>query len=585
MSEARHTAEHIDMPPPGVSSAAQEIQLGMKVEAAHGDLGERDVSKPRVRKIIRDRWGDIRQIVVAKGILFRKKLVVPVERVAHVAPPSANESGKVLVATKESEINSLMARGRETLAGGGSQAGKVLEKTEEVIPTVEGVRRKEARNSRGWRQGTEQPVADASETEHTEGVAGAEPQRTRFSLRMLGPGLLAGTAGNDSSAVTSYSVNGATNGHGQLWLLLLATPLYQAVQYACAKIGRVSQQGLATLLREQYGRRVAVPASALLLLANGALIAADLAAIGSGLQLVTGISWHWFVVPVALILWYLTVYQSFGMIKKVFIGMSLVFVAYLITGTLSGAHWGEVLKDTFVPQINLGFAGISSAVALLGATVSPYTMFWQVQGEKEEKRPGSPKTQFALASADIAAGTISGNLVAYFIIVCTSATLFTHHQQIRTAADAARALEPLAGPFATYLFAIGLIGAGLVAIPVLLASSSYAVAGTFGWPASLWTKPWQNEGFYLILTAALSVSLVVALRGFDPIELMFWANVLQGMLVPSLVVVILLLGNKRAVMKGYRFGKLINVALVLIALIMFAAVALLFYGILTGQAH
>ncbi|MGZ3636210.1 MAG: NRAMP family divalent metal transporter [Ktedonobacterales bacterium] len=559
----------------------------MKVEAAHGDLGERDVSKPTVRKVIRDRWGDIRKIVVAKGVLFRKKLVVPVERVSDVAPPSADEPGKVLVATKESEIKNLTARGRETLSEEASPAETLLEETEEVIPTVEGVRRNEARNSGdiSRRKGTEQPGADACETEYSEGAAGAEPQRLRFSLRMLGPGLLAGMAGNDSSAVTSYSVNGATNGYGQLWLLLLATPLYQSVQYACAKIGRVSQQGLATLLREQYGRRVAVPASVLLLLANGALIAADLAAIGSGLQLVTGISWHWFVVPVALILWYLTVYQSFGMIKKVFIGMSLAFVAYLITGIFSGANWGMVLKDTFIPQINLGFAGISSAVALLGATVSPYTMYWQVQGEKEEKRPGSHKTQFALASADIGAGTISGNLVAYFIIVCTSATLFTHHQQIRTAADAAGALEPLAGPFATYLFAIGLIGAGLVAIPVLLASSSYAVAGTFGWPASLWKKPWQNEGFYVILTAALSVSLVVALLGFDPIELMFWANVLQGVLAPSLVVLILLLGNKRAVMKGYRFGKLINVALVLIALIMFAAVALLFYGLLTGHAH
>ncbi|MGZ3716549.1 MAG: NRAMP family divalent metal transporter, partial [Ktedonobacterales bacterium] len=416
-------------------------------------------------------------------------------------------------------------------------------------------------------------------------VAGAHGQGARLSLRMLGPGLLGGMAGNDSAAVTSYSMNGATNGYGQLWLLLLATPLYQAVQYACAKIGRVNQRGLATLLHEQYGRSVAVLASLLLLVANGALIAADLAAIGSGLQLITGISWDWFVVPVALILWYLTVYQSFGMIKKVFIGMSLAFVAYLIAGIFSGANWGMALKDTFIPQINFGFAGISSAVALLGATVSPYTMYWQVQGEKEESRPGPPKTQFALASADIAAGTISGNLVAYFIIVCTSATLFTHHQQIQTAADAARALEPMAGPFATYLFAIGLIGAGLVAIPVLLASSSYAVAGTFGWPASLWKKPWQNEGFYLILTAALSVSLVVALLGFDPIQLMFWANVLQGVLAPSLVVLILLLGNKRTVMKSYRFGKLINVALGLMALIMFAAVALLFYGLLTGQAH
>lgn len=581
------------MLPTEASSEANTIEPGMEVEAAQGDLGERDVSKPKVRHVVRDGWGNVRKMVITKGVFFRKRLEIPVERVADVAAPSAstNEPGKVLVSTEENEIEDLKAQGAETLTANVSPVDDLddlIEEIQEDVPTVEGVRRNEVRknqDARRQRAVKKKPTPEAPENTHSSGAKESQSQQPRFSPRMLGPGLLAGMAGNDSSAVTSYSVNGATNGYGQLWLLLLATPLYQAVQYACAKIGRVSQRGLATLLREQYGRRVAVPASLLLLVANGALIAADLAAIGSGLQLITGIRWVWFVVPVALILWYLTVYQNFGVIKKVFLGMSLAFVAYLVTGVFSGANWGTVLKDTFIPQISLGFAGISSAVALLGATISPYTMYWQVQGEKEEQRPGPPKAQFALASADIAAGTISGNLVAYFIIICTSATLFTHHRQIQTAADAARALEPLVGPFATYLFAIGLIGAGLIAIPVLLASSSYAVAGTFGWPASLWKKPWQNEGFYLILTAALAVSLVVALLGFDPIQLMFWANVLQGVLAPSLIVLILLIGNKRAVMKEYRFGKRINAALVLMALIMFAATLLLFYGMLTGKTN
>src|SRR5439155_12362557 len=140
-----------------------------------------------------------------------------------------------------------------------------------------------------------------------------------------------------------------------------------------------------------------------------------------------------------------------------------------------------------------------------------------------------------LAATDVAIGVFSGNFVSYFIIICTSATLFTHHQNITTAADAARSLQPLLGPFAQYLFAIGLIGAGLIAIPVLLASTSYAVTGTFGWPAGLSKKPWQNEGFYLILTAALVVSLVVTLLRFNPIQLIFWANVLSGILAPVLV--------------------------------------------------
>jgi Mn2+/Fe2+ NRAMP family transporter len=211
-------------------------------------------------------------------------------------------------------------------------------------------------------------------------------------------------------------------------------------------------------------------------------------------------------------------------------------------------------------------------------------MFWQVQGEKEERRAGTTKQQLRQAAFDIGSGTISGNLVAYFIIVCTSATLFAHHQQISTAADAARALAPLVGPLAKYFFAIGLIGAGLVAIPVLLASTSYAVAGTFSWSASLWKKPWQNEGFYLILTVALVLSVALALLRINPIQLMFGANVLQGILSPIIVMFLLLVGNNRRVMGRFRLGLWTNIGLVLIALLMFAATLLLFYGLATGQS-
>jgi Mn2+/Fe2+ NRAMP family transporter len=149
----------------------------------------------------------------------------------------------------------------------------------------------------------------------------------------------------------------------------------------------------------------------LLIIANIALIAADLVAIGSGLELITGLVWFWFVVPVAIILWYLTVYRSFESIKKIFIVMSLAFVTYMITAVLSGANWQAVLYHTFVPQVSLGFASISSAVALLGATISPYTMFWQVQGEKEEARAGNTRQKVRGAALDIAIGVVSGNLV------------------------------------------------------------------------------------------------------------------------------------------------------------------------------
>ncbi|MGZ3630728.1 MAG: NRAMP family divalent metal transporter [Ktedonobacteraceae bacterium] len=261
----------------------------------------------------------------------------------------------------------------------------------------------------------------------------------------------------------------------------------------------------------------------------------------------------------------------------------MTFVAYIITAIFSHPNWGEILINTFVPHVNFSFISISSAVALLGATISPYNMFWQVQGEKEEQRAGSTRQKLRSAALDIAVGVISGNLIAYFIIISTASTLFVHHQSITTAIDAARSLEPLLGPIAKYLFAFGLIGAGLVAIPVLLASTSYAVAGTFGWPAGLSKKPWQNEGFYLILTGALVVSIVIALLRLDPIKLIFWANVLSGVLAPILVVYVIVIGNNHKIMQKHRLGLNTNIGLAATALVMITAAILLFYGLATGQ--
>lgn len=415
-----------------------------------------------------------------------------------------------------------------------------------------------------------------------EGKIYATRLRNTF-LGVIGPGLLSGTSGNDPSAVTAYAVDGANAGYAHLWLMLLTTPLYQAVQFACAKIGRITKKGLSQLLREHYGRPVAIGASLLLIITNVALIAADLAAIGSGFELITGLSWIWFVAPVALVLWYLTVYRDFESFKKIFLALSFVFVAYVLAAFFSHANWGAVLLRTFVPELKFDFTSISSAVALLGATISPYSMFWQTQGEIEEKRTGSLKEQVRAAGLDVGSGAIAGQVVAYFIIITTASTLFVHHQGINSAADAARSLEPLVGPLARYLFAIGLIGSGLVAVPVLLASTSYAVAGSLGWPSGLSKRPWQSEGFYLVLTAAAVVGLVITFLRVNPIQLIFWANVIAGVIAPLLVILILLLGNNRKIMKNQRLSLLNNVGLVLIALIMLVGAVLLFYGLATGQ--
>lgn len=563
------------------NESTDEIAEGMVVETTAGDLGEDDVSKPRVSEVVHDKRGHVKKLIVRKGLIFRKRIEVPVDRVREVDPADTKiPEGEVVIASSAKEVDALSAVGSEALPNVAPRPegdeDDPLAKVEETLPTVEGLRRRERqRNLRD---------DEGGETVPPEGQGNERPiGGLRGLLHTIGPGFLAGMAGNDSSAVTSYSVNGATNGYSQLWLMVISTPLYQSVQYACAKIGRISGKGLASLLRDNFGRKAALPAALILIVANAALIAADLTAIGTGMQLFTGVAWQWFAVPAAAFLWYITVYQNFGRIKRIFVALSLVFVAYLVTGIISGANWGSVLHATVVPQMSLSFAGISTAVALLGATVSPYTMFWQVQGEREQEREGRPAHQLRMAALDIGAGTISGNLIAYFIMVSTAATLYAHHQSIASAADAARALEPLLGPAAKYLFALGFIGAGIVAIPVLVASTSYVISEFLGWPASLWRKPWQSEGFYLILTGALLVSLGISLVGVDPIQLMFWANVLQGVLSPVMVVFVLLVGNSRKIMGRFRLSRWNNVGLALTALLMFTAAALLFYGLATGQ--
>lgn len=418
-------------------------------------------------------------------------------------------------------------------------------------------------------------------TEASGRLATATRSKLHQLLRLLGPGFLSGMAGNDATALTTYAIDGARAGYGHLWLMVLATPMYQAVQFSCAKIGRITQKGLSDILREHYGLWVALLATLVLVIANVALIAGDLVAIGSGLDLITGLPWVWFVIPVAALLWYLTVYHSFESIIKLFSILSLAFVTYLITALFSDPNWGVVLLRTFVPQVSFDFSSLSAAVALLGATISPYSMFWQAHGEKEQPRAGSLTRQVRGAALDVASGVISGNLVAYFVIVTTAATLFTHHQSINTAADAAQALEPLLGPFAKYLFAIGLIGAGFVAIPVLLASTSYAVAGAFGWPSGLSQKLWQCKEFYLILTGTLVVGVVVALLHFNPIQLIFYANVLVGVLAPMLVICVTMVGNNRTIMQNKPLGLVTNLFLVVTVVVLVVVDLLFFYGLLT----
>ena len=574
--------EHDQKSTKGQKPDLNEIQPGMEVEDTGHELGEGDISKPRVSNVIRDKQGQVKYVIIGKGLLFKKMVLVPANRIKEVRrePEDKKGPGEIVIETTLEDEKELKKRGLDILSD--IEKGDLLAEVQEAMPTAEGLEALEAESEQEESK-QPQPSEEAGEEEQEGPREHARHPRISQLMRDIGPGFLAGMSGNDATAITSYAINGATAGYGQLWLMLLTTPMYQAVIYSCSKIGRTTKVGLDAILRAYYSRWVAVLAALILIITNIGLIAGNLVAIGSAFELITGIYWVWFVIPAAFFLWYITVFSNFNLLKKIFIVMSAAFITYIITAFVSGADWKTVLIDSFVPQINFNFVSITAALALLGATISPYSMYWQMRAEVEEKRPGTMKQQFREASIDVASGTIGGNLVAYFVIITTASTLFVHHQSIQTAADAASSLGPLVGPFAKYLFATGLIGAALIAIPIMSASSAYAVADTFGWPAGLSDQPWQAEGFYIVLTASLLVGMAFALVRVDPIKLIFYANVFTGVLAPIMVIYLMAIGNSRKIMGEYKLGWLTNFFLAVTALVLVAGSVLFFYGLATGQ--
>ena len=323
-----------------VQEESQKVELGMIVEADQGDLGEEDITEAKVTDIVHDDKGNVESIVAQKGTFFKKQLEIPIERIQSVAKiTGGNETVSspktVIISANEEEIEALTAVGPEAFPPENLTSPKygdyLLDLAGEALPTDVGLRRHEkeagpGRDTKATETNILQDRLKKGEEESPNAAVATEDKENIFQV--LGPGLLSGMAGNDASAVVSYSLDGAQNGYGHLWLMLLSTPLLQAVQFACAKIGRVQQKGFAEIVREHYGREVAVPAALLLIVANIALIAADLVAISTGLELIIGLQWAWFAAPVAFILWYITVYQNFEAIKKIFLAMSMVFVAY-----------------------------------------------------------------------------------------------------------------------------------------------------------------------------------------------------------------------------------------------------------------
>jgi NRAMP (natural resistance-associated macrophage protein)-like metal ion transporter len=401
-------------------------------------------------------------------------------------------------------------------------------------------------------------------------------------LEMLGPGLITGASDDDPSGIGTYTSAGATFGFATLWTAIVTLPLMAVVQYICAKVGMVSGMGLAGVLREHYSRKILYPAVLALLIANTINAGTDIGAIAAALNLFIPLPITAMIVPVALIIVALQVWGSYKLIARIFKWLTLTLFAYIGAALLARPHWGEVIKATFIPQISFDGKYLLTLVAILGTTISPYLFFWEASQEVEEEvsmgrrtlaqRKGATYAELRRAAWDTNIGMFFCNIVFYFVILASAVTLHANGKtDIQSATDAAQALKPLAGPAAALLFSLGIIGAGLLAVPVLTGSSAYAVAETFGWTCSLDAKPRDAKQFYIVIALSTLIGIAIDFLGINPIRALFWTAVINGLISPPLLVIIMLISNNKKVM-GDKVNNLgTNIMGWLAAAVMFAA--------------
>ena len=386
----------------------------------------------------------------------------------------------------------------------------------------------------------------------------AEPNPFRRAGKILGPGLITGASDDDPSGIGTYAQAGAQYGFATLWTTLAMLPMMTAVQYMCAKIGLVSGRGLAGVLREHYPWAL-YPAVAALVVANTLNAGADIGAIAAAINLLVPVAAWVFIVPVSLAIVGLQTFGSYSLIERVFKWLALALLAYMAAALFAKPNLMSVLAGTLVPTISLNPKYIGILVAILGTTISPYLFFWQASEEVEEQislgrrtlrqRQGASLLELKYVRWDTIAGMVFSEIVAYFIILTTGATLFAAGKHnVASATDAAQALRPIAGDASALLLAVGLIGAGVLAVPVLTGAAAYGVAEAFGWKSGLNRKPTQAPQFYAVIVAATFVGMAINFLGINPITALVLSAVLNGLIAPPLLILVMLVSNDKAAM-------------------------------------
>ncbi|QNK63446.1 divalent metal cation transporter [Pedobacter sp. PAMC26386] len=413
-------------------------------------------------------------------------------------------------------------------------------------------------------------------------------------LTVLGPGLTTGAADDDPSGIATYSQTGAQFGYGQLWTALYMLPFMIAVQEACARIGMVKGKGIAAVVKEHYSRPVLYAVVGLVVVANTINIGADIGAMASAAQLLIPVHFVVLTLLFTIIILLLEIFTSYKAYSKILKWLAISLLAYPITVFIVDQPWPTVLRATIIPHFEFNFAFVFIITGVLGTTISPYMFFWQASQEVEEEKDRHPTRPGKLVGwqhiknmrIDNTAGMIISEFTTWCILLVGATVLHgSGVRDINTAADAARALEPLVHSFpnsgflAKLIFSIGIIGLGLLAVPVLSGSAAYAVSEAFEWKASLNLKLRRAQGFYGVIIVATLIGLAINFVGIDPVKALVYAAVLNGVAAVPLLFLIGRIAMSKEIMGEYKSGLLSNIFVWFTFIAMGAAAVAMFYTI------
>ena len=415
------------------------------------------------------------------------------------------------------------------------------------------------------------PVSPASENARPEdNPSQPSPQQSHSLLRSAGLGLITGAADDDCSAIGTYAQAGAQFGYTCLWTAPVTFPMMVAVVYLSGKLGQVTGQGLFAVIRTHYAKWFLYTVLTGVILGNVIEAGADIGAMAAALGILIPASTKVLAVLVTAIALVMQIWGSYSVIRNILRVLALTLVAYIISAFLAHPQLGQTLRGTFIPHVPFNKSFLSVLVAIIGTSLSAYLYTWQSNEEVEEKiaagrrslrdRRGATDAELKQTLWDVIFGMLFSNVVMYFIILAAAATLFrVGKTDITSAADAAQALRPLAGNVAGLLFAVGIVGVGFLAVPVMTTGAAYDLSQSLGWSYGLSKKPGEARNFYLAITAFTLVAMCMNFFGFNPMKALVFAGIIQGFSTPPLMLLIMLMTNKKKIMGDKVNGRAINI--------------------------